>query len=154
FPENVRGNGLSFNAPSLRDIRKRHIRSHSRAQFAFAVIESHFDAEYLFDAFADGLDISRRKFGFSRDLFDGALVVFVGLGIDANLNGFTELDVTKPRFWNIDANPQMLGEQKGRDFPIRREDVADFNAEHFNDAVRGRDDFHLAKLGVDFSELS
>src|ERR1043165_9378476 len=59
-------------------IRKCHIRGHSSAKFAFVVIEAHLDAEDLLDTFANGLNIARSEFGFTGDLFDGALEVFVG----------------------------------------------------------------------------
>ena len=48
----------------------------------------------------------------------------------------------------------MIGEEKGGDFAVWGDDVADFDLEYFENGVGGRGDFHFADLGFYFGQLS
>src|SRR5262249_9470423 len=93
-------------------IRKRHIRCHPGAEFAFAIVQSNFDAENLFDAFTNGLDIARCELSVPRDLLNSPMKIFAGVGIDSYCDRLTQLNVAKPRFRNEHAHPKMLCEQE------------------------------------------
>src|SRR6266404_1120765 len=78
---------------SLRHIRKRHIRRHAGAEFAFAIVQPHLDAKDLLDAFADGLHIARRELSLAGDLLDHTRKILARIGVHADLDGLIELDV-------------------------------------------------------------
>src|SRR4030095_10307599 len=91
--------------------RKVNVRRHSGAQTIIVARQTNLHAEYLFDSVSDSLHIARRKFGLPVDLLDNAVEIGVRKRIDTNADVLAEFDQTQPGFRDINAHPEMSGQQ-------------------------------------------
>lgn len=137
----------------LRQSGKIDVGGHAGAEVISVSGQADFDAEDLFDAVFDSLDVAGGELGDAGDLFDFALEIPVWKGIDADAGFVTDLEVAKPGFGNIDAQPEVRGEQKRCYRCVGGKNIAGFDVEGFNHGASGSVDFKFANLGVDFGKL-
>src|SRR6266702_8121361 len=112
--------------PDSFHIWKVNIRRHSGAETIVVAGQTDLHAEYLFDSVSDGLHIARRKFGLSTDLLDNAIEIGVRKRIHTDADVLAQLDQTQPRFRDVNAHPEMSGQQQRGGFAIRRQHIAHF----------------------------
>src|SRR5688572_28908960 len=127
---------------------------HAGAQVRRVGGEADLDAEDLFDAVFLGLNVARREFSAASNLFDLAFKIFAGKGIDLDSHLIAKVKLAEPGGGNINAQPEMAGVEQGNDRRVRRENVARFYVERFDDSGRGGSDFQFFDLRLDFGELS
>src|SRR4029453_15968408 len=132
---------------------KVNVRRHSGAQTIVVARQTNLHAEYLFDTVSDGLHIARRKFRLSTDLLDNAVEIGVRKRIHTDADVLAQLDQTQPRFRDVNAHPEMAGQEQCGGFAIRRQHIAHFYAEHFENGIRRRDDLHLRQLRIYICQL-
>src|ERR1041385_4677524 len=107
-------------SPRSWNVRKINVCRHAGAKAIIIIRQSDFDAEDLFDAVFDSLDIAWCELGLAIDLLDFTGKIFARKRIDTDPDLLAKLDFAEPGFRNVNAHPKMLGQQQRRDFAIRR----------------------------------
>src|SRR2546421_7585890 len=113
-----RGHRYSFH------IEKINVSSHSGAQTIVVGRQTNLHPKHLFDTVRDRLHVARGKFGLTIYLLYDAVEIFAGKGIDTDPDVLAQFDQTQPGFRNINANPDVSGQQQGGGFAIRLQTIA------------------------------
>src|SRR5436305_1073824 len=121
------------------DVWKINVGRHAGTKTIVIIRQSDFDAEDLFDAVFDSLHITRRKLGLAIDLLDSPWKIDMRKRIDTDADLLAKFDFAEPRFRHVNAHPKVLWQQQRRDFAIRRQHVASFHAQHFENRLGRRD---------------